>query len=74
VANTPTSDVQFAKLALTYPSAKKNMADLLFAYWSDPTRGNNNGVPKSGDDLYAHYGGSELTVSDKAQRFWNNLA
>jgi hypothetical protein len=70
MANTPTSDLQFAKLAAHYPSAAKTLGDLAFAYWSDAAGGNNGGVPKAGQALYDHYGGPELTLTDRAQRFW----
>ena len=69
MANTPTNDSIVERLAAIYPSQKKTLGDLLFSYWSDATRGNNGGKPKMGDALYAHFGGTELTLGDRANRF-----
>ena len=71
MANTPIADLKAAKLITKYPTAKKTLTDLLFAYWSDPATGNNAGVPKGGDALWSHYGGSKLTLTDREQDYWN---
>jgi hypothetical protein len=68
-----TNDQIVAKLALIYPSTPRHIGDLLKAYWSDAGRGNNGGKPKGGDSLFAHFGGAETTLGDKANRFWGNV-
>jgi len=70
MANTPTNDSIVERLRAIYPSQKVTLGDLLFSYWSDAGRGNNAGVPKCGDALYAHYGGPETHLGDRANRFW----
>ena len=72
MANTPTNDLIVEKLKTHYPSVPKHFADLWFAYWNDALGGNNGGVMKVGQDLYDFYGGTEVQLLDKAQRFWTN--
>ena len=65
-----TNDSIVTRLGAIYPTTPPTIGDLLKAYWSDPLRGNNGGVGKFGDALFAHFGGTETTLGDKANRFW----
>lgn len=65
-----TNDLIVQKLGAIYTTTPKTIGDLLKAYWSDATRGNNGGAPKVRDALFAHFGGTEATLGDKANRFW----
>jgi hypothetical protein len=46
----------------------KHFGDL----WSEYCAETNGGVYWANDALYNHYGGTELTLADKANRFWTN--
>lgn len=67
MANTPTSDLMFTKLAARFPTEKKTLSDLWRTYSYSVT------APDAilvGQALYDHYGGPEVHLGDRAQRFW----
>lgn len=47
-----------------------HIGDLMKAYWADAAGGNNGGVWKTADALYAHYGGAAVHIGDRADTFW----
>jgi hypothetical protein len=66
-------DLMDQRLRQRYPSAKpRGMADLMATYWADPANGNNQGRPKGGDALWAHWGGTAVQLADRQFDFWKN--
>jgi len=68
MANTPTNDLMFAKLAARYPSAKRTLGDLLAAYQAEY----NGGRPFTAAQWFARHGGVARHAGDRAQAFWAN--
>jgi hypothetical protein len=67
MANTPLNDLIMAKLAARFPAEGATLGDLWRTYSYSVT------APDAwlcGQALYDHYGGPELTLTDRAQRFW----
>jgi hypothetical protein len=78
MATTPINDLIVTKLKTRWPNRPKNFADLWLSYSAQNNGGavDVNGVPTTkgkyflGALLRTHYGGTEATMADKAERFW----
>lgn len=67
-------DLMDARLRQRYPAPGKlrTLADLMAAYWADPSNGNNQGRPKGSDALWAHWGGTAKALADRQFDYWKN--